>query len=50
MTSEVGFHQFGLGPSLQSKAIDLDSNMEAKRKKKMKVADDKCLLVSDFDV
>ena len=35
-------------PDGESEAIDLDSNMEVK--KKMKVADDKCLLVSDFDV
>ena len=36
-------------PDCESEAIDLDLNMEAK-KKKMKVADDKRLLVCDFDV
>ena len=36
-------------PNQESKAIDLDSNMKVK-KKKMKAADDKCLLVSNLHV
>ena len=35
-------------PDHESKDTNLDSNMEAEEK--MKVADDKCLLVSDFDM
>ena len=37
-------------PDREREAIDLGSNMEARKKKKMKVADSKCLLSSDFSV